>query len=266
MVPRRDVTAHLLRRRELSPTTYSAVFRLQEPLPEPLPGQFVMLGPPGSENPFWRRAFSVASCRDDELEIMVRVVGPGTAYWRQAPPDSPAALLGPLGNGFSLEAAEGRIALVAGGIGLPPLLLAAEAAAAAGRPADLFHGAASVDEILEPERCARIAAASGGQLVITTDDGSAGEEGLVTDALERSLGTTPYGLILACGPLPMLAAVARLSRQHGIPAQLAMEERMACGVGVCLGCIVPRAGGGHARVCADGPVFGADELDWEALV
>ncbi len=263
MVPRRDVTARLLRRRELSPTTYSATFQVDAPLPHPRPGQFVMLGAPGMERPFWRRAFSIASLADDELEVMVRVVGPGTAYWRRAPEGTPATVLGPLGNGFSIDPGGGRIALVAGGIGLPPLLLAAQEAARAGRPADLYLGAATSSEVLDRDRCRAAAAAAGGTLVITTDDGSEGEPGLVTEALERRLHA--YDLVLACGPLPMLRAVARLAERNGIPAELAMEERMACGVGVCLGCIVPRAGGGHARVCADGPVFGAGELDWEAM-
>ncbi len=264
MVPRRDVTASLLRRRELSPTTYSATFRVDHPLPPPRAGQFLMLGAPGMERPFWRRAFSIASMDGDEVEVMVRVVGPGTAYWREAPPGTPATVLGPLGNGFSIDPGGGRIALVAGGIGLPPLLLAAQAAREAGRSADLFFGAATAAEILDRPRCEAAAAAAGGELVLTTDDGSDGEAGLVTDVLERRLHA--YDLVLACGPLPMLRAVARLAAARGKAAQLAMEERMACGVGVCLGCIVPLAGGGHARVCADGPVFRAEELDWEAIV
>jgi len=265
MVPRRDLSARLVRRRELSPTAYSVTFALDGTFPPPEAGQFVMLDTPGRERPFWRRAFSPASFRDGELELMIREVGPGTAYWRTAPPGTPARVLGPLGRGFGIGPGGGRIAAVAGGIGLPPLLMALEEAARHGRRADLLQGAATADELLEPERCAAAARMAGGEFVAATDDGTAGEEGLVTEALERRLDVRGYGLVLACGPLPMLRALARICGERRIEGRFAMEERMACGVGVCLGCVVPRAGGGHARVCADGPVFGAQDLDWEAM-
>ncbi len=265
MVPRRDLPARLLHRRELSPTVYAVTFRLEGPFHRPAAGQFVMLGAPGLGRPFWRRAFSPAAYRRGELELMIRQVGSGTAYWRNAPAGTPATLLGPLGNGFGIAAGGGRIAAVAGGIGLPPLLMALEEAARHGREADLFQGAATAGELLEPERCREMARGTDGEFVATTDDGSAGEAGFVTDALERRLARRSYGLVLACGPLPMLRALARICRERGIEGRFAMEERMACGVGVCLGCVVPRAGGGHARVCADGPVFGAHDLDWEAM-
>jgi len=265
MVPRRDLAARLAARRDLSPTVYSVTFALDGPFERPRAGQFVMVGAPVSGRPFWRRAFSPAAYRDGGLELMIREVGPGTAYWRRAPLGTEATVLGPLGNGFGIGAGGGRIAAVAGGIGLPPVLLAVEEAAREGRSADLYQGAATAEELLETARCREAAAAAGGEFVATTDDGSAGEAGFVTAALEGWLAARRYDLVVACGPLPMLRAIAGLCRRHGIEGRLALEERMACGVGVCLGCVVPRAGGGHARVCADGPVFGAEALDWEAL-
>ncbi len=260
-----DRSARLVRRRELSPSVYSVGLRIDDDFQPPAAGQFVMVAIPGSGRPFWRRAFSPAAFDGAELELMIRTVGPGTAALREAPVGTRLTVLGPLGNGFGIGPGTGRIAAVAGGIGLPPVLLALEEAARAGQPADLYQGAATAAELLEDARCREAAAATGGLFVATTDDGSEGEPGFVTGALERRLGEREYDLVVACGPLPMLRAVARLCLGHGIPARLAMEERMACGVGVCLGCVVPRTGGGHARVCADGPVFGADEIDWEAL-
>ncbi len=269
MVARRDVAATLAARRQLTPSSYALELLTEPPLPEPRPGQFVMLAAAGGESPFWRRAFSVAGYRrrggSAVVELMIRVVGAGTALWRELPPGSRGRLLGPLGNGFGPVAEGARLALVAGGIGLPPVLFHLERLAAAPCRADLIVGAATARELLEPERCARAAAAAGGELVVTTDDGTAGRRGLVTEALAERLAEGRYDGLRACGPLPMLREVARLAAEHGVPAELALEERMACGVGVCLGCVVPGSDGSNLRVCREGPVLPAEAVDWGAL-
>ncbi|HHQ49549.1 MAG TPA: dihydroorotate dehydrogenase electron transfer subunit [Acidobacteria bacterium] len=270
MVPRTDRPAVLAARRQLTPSTYAVRFQLEGPFPTPDPGQFVMVEIPEGGGTFWRRAYSLSAFGQGSegpwIEMMIKVVGPGTAHWRTAPLGSRGRILGPLGNGFPMDEVTGPVAMVAGGIGLPPLLHAMAGLAPRGVRCDLYLGAATADELIEPEGCARAAAETGGTFVAATDDGSAGEPGLVTAALERRLAAGErYAALWACGPNPMLRAVARLAAGHGLAAWLSLEERMACGVGVCLGCVVPASGGGHLRVCREGPVFPADAIRWEAL-
>jgi len=171
-------------------------------------------------------------------------------------------LLLPLGRGFNLDAAaDGRPALVAGGIGLPPVLFAAQRLAEQGVGFDLFLGAVTAAELLEVSRCRAITDAVGGELILTTDDGSAGEAGFVTAALcRRSAQGRRYPRVLACGPDPMLQAVARWASEAGAVAELSLEEPMACGVGVCLGCVVELADGRRVAACKEGPVFEAARL------
>ena len=270
MVPRTDLPASLVARTRLTPSCFEVRLEIGGTLPRPRPGQFVMVESPGDGTPFWRRAFSVAGYGSGGgrswVDLMIKEVGPGTAFWRTAPPGTTVRLLGPLGRGFPLEDPPPSVALVAGGIGLPPLLFAAAELAGLGTRCDLFLGAATAEELIDPERCARVAADTGGTFVPCTDDGSAGEEGPVTVALEdRLAGGPPWTALWACGPVPMLRAVAALAAEHGLDARLAMEERMACGLGVCLGCVVPTPDGGHLRVCTEGPVLGGGDVDWEAL-
>jgi len=270
MTRRTDVAGTLLDRRELTPTSFRLRFALAQEMARPLPGQFVMIRPEHGENPFWRRAFSVSGfdTRDGRnvLELMIKAVGPGTALWRRLPPGTPVEVLGPLGNGFSIDRAEGSIALVSGGIGLPPLAYAVPDLQRRGCRCDLFLGAASAAELIDREGCRRLVAATGGRVIPATDDGSAGEAGLVTEVLERRLAAGErYDTVLACGPMPMLRALAAVTERWSIRAEFALEERMACGVGVCLGCILPTADGGHLRVCREGPVVEPARIDWESL-
>ncbi len=269
MVTRSDHSATLAVRRRLTPTCYSVHFSLRVIAPPPTPGQFVMLRPEHGDRPFWGRAYSIAGVDADAgestIELMIKTVGPGTALWQQLPLGTRARIIGPLGVGFPCEPAPASVALVSGGIGLPPLLFAANQLAGTTARCDLYLGAASAAELIEPERCRAATAATGGELVLVTDDGSAGEAGLVTQALDRNLADGGrYAAIWACGPMPMLRAATRVGERWGIPVSVALEERMACGVGVCLGCIVPTAGGGHLRVCSEGPVVDGLLIDWGA--
>jgi len=270
MVPRTDVTASLISRRELTPSCYAIHLRLADPMPRPTPGQFVMLETALGEGTFWRRALSVAGFAADdggcEIELMVKEVGTATTLWRRAPVGAPARVLGPLGVGFSIAPPPPSVALVSGGIGLPPLLFAAAEIAGSGCRTDLYLGAPEAGELIQPERCAGTVAAGGGEVILATEDGSAGDPGLVTEALERRLAAgRRYDAVWACGPTPMLAAVAAVAGRWNVPSELALEERMACGVGVCLGCVVPTVGDGHVRVCREGPVIAGDRIDWGAL-
>jgi len=215
-------------------------------------------------DPLLRRPFSLAGVRahgDGALvELLVKEVGKGTALLRRLAPGSELRLLAPLGTAFTLAAA-GRLALVAGGIGLPPVLFAAERLAARGAPFDMYVGAATAAEVLESERCAAAVAAGGGELVVATDDGSRGAPGFVTAALaDRLAAGRRYERALACGPTPMLAALTRLTREADLAAELSLEEPMACGLGVCLSCVVERADGYRVPTCTHGPVVSTAEL------
>ena len=262
MIARRDLPVRVIARRDLSPTCFALELLTGEPL-EAVPGQFGMLSCGDGFDPLLRRAFSLASVRRDRdgsvVEILIKEVGRGTGTLRRVAEGADLRLIAPLGNGFTLGAAGAPpVALVAGGIGLPPVLFAAEAMAAVGAPFDLFVGALCVAELLLVERCR---AAAGDRLVLATDDGSAGERGTVVAALERRLDAgSRYARVLACGPDPMLRATARLARRRGLEAELSLEEPMACGVGVCLGCVVELADGHYVPSCREGPVFRASDL------
>lgn len=265
MIARRDLSVRLVERRDLSPTCFSLLLAAAERVGAE-PGQFGMLSCGDGLDPLLRRPFSIAGMRPGssgtEVELLVKEVGRGTAWLRRAPLGSRLELLAPLGHGFNLDAAATRRpALVAGGIGLPPVLFAAERLAERGAPFDFYLGAVTAVELLQTERCRAAVEAVGGELVVCTDDGSAGEAGFVTDALRRRSSTERcWGPVLACGPDPMLQAVARWAAGEGAVAELSLEEPMACGVGVCLGCVVELADGRRVASCKEGPVFEASRL------
>jgi len=174
-------------------------------------------------------------------------------------------LLGPLGNGFDLTSSGGEKILVGGGIGLVPLyMLASELVD--NNSVRLLMGGRTRDDILAVTEFERL----GVETYVSTDDGSLGEEGLVTQVLERKLQKYPDAEVFACGPMPMLKAVREKCLEYQAPLQVSLEEFMACGVGACLGCVVK--GVGHTDetpsylcTCTAGPVFKAEHLDWTGL-
>ncbi|MGD1146663.1 MAG: dihydroorotate dehydrogenase electron transfer subunit [Thermoanaerobaculaceae bacterium] len=265
MIARRELTVRVAARTDLSPTCFRLLLETADEIAA-VPGQFGMLTCGTGFDPLLRRALSIAGVSRGEgvirVELMIKEIGRGTTLLRHASVGSELRLLAPLGNGFTLTPVEGtHLGLVAGGIGLPPVLFAAERLAARNVAFDLYVGAASDAELLDIERCRAAAAAVGGELVLTTDDGSAGEHGFVTAALQRRLdGGRRYGRLLACGPSPMLAALTRLARERALATELSLEEPMACGVGVCLGCVVELEDGRYVASCKEGPVFSVDRL------
>jgi dihydroorotate dehydrogenase electron transfer subunit len=265
MERRHDLAVRVAASADLSPSCYRLELATREPF-EAQPGQFGMLSCSDGLDPLLRRPFSIGGVKrergETKIELWIKDVGRGTGLLRRMPPGRELRLLAPLGNTFPLHAAAGeRLALVAGGIGLPPVLFAAENLAATGTLFDLYLGAASRAELLEVARCRAAAQAAGGELILTTDDGSAGEAGKVVAALDRRLGGgRAYARTLACGPNPMLGALAALGRERSLPVMLSLEEPMACGVGVCLGCVVELADGTRAPSCKEGPVFAAERL------
>jgi len=215
------------------------------------PGQFLHIK--CGDGTLLRRPISICDKRDGYLKIVFQAKGPGTS-WLAAQKAGQLDVLGPLGWGFDTS---GRnILLVGGGLGTPPLLYAARAATGL-TTAILGFGTARQVILTDQFRalCQKV--------ILTTNDGSAGEAGFVTGPLERELASGKYDQILTCGPVPMLRAVAALAARYDVPCQVSMEERMACGVGACLGCVVTMKDGRNLRACYNGPVFDAKEVAWD---
>lgn len=227
--------------------------------PEPLPGQFYMLaaergwGERGGR-PFLPRAFSVADAEGSRLDFLVEGVGPGTELLCELRAGERVWVNGPLGNGFSDPTGAAGAILVGGGIGIAPLALLRRRLAARNLPTRVllgFRDAAHCGGLDDLFACCEVGLAS--------DDGHIGHRGHVTDLLAQMLAgdDASSAAVYACGPPPMLDAVASLCAARGVAAQLAHEAPMACGYGACFGCAVPDPGGdGYLRLCVDGPVLG----------
>jgi len=203
------------------------------------------------------RPFSVGwRSEDGRIGILLRVFGRGTrALARLAPGDS-ALLLGPLGTAFEIDEGRGT-EMVAGGVGLAPFIFLGSALSAAGRPVRLLYGERDAGALFDLDLLAEL---SGVAAEVFTEDGSAGTEGRVTVGLDPASDAH----LCACGPTPMLAALATFARANGRDLQVSVEEHMGCGIGTCQGCVVRTAEGRWAKACVEGPVFHADDLQWGA--
>jgi dihydroorotate dehydrogenase electron transfer subunit len=229
-----------------------------------VPGQFAMLaaaerwGGGDGERPYLPRAFSIARRTDVESHFLLEDVGPGTRRLCELCAGDGLWVLGPLGRGFTAGAVDldrRRALLVGGGVGIAPLAILQDTFAAAVPATD-------VTVLLGFRDGARARAAAlldGAQ--VATDDASVGHPGLVTELLAAEIERDAHAVVYACGPAAMLEGVRALCAEARIPAQLALEAGMACGFGACFGCVVPRRGGGYLRVCVDGPVIDAAELE-----
>jgi len=266
-----DITTCVTRNDDLGHGNHLIEFGAAELAAESAPAQFFMVGVPGSET-LLRRPYSVCGLpgtfdgRDsDAVQLLVKVVGKGTALLASLKTGAPLHVLGPLGRGFSTpRGPDVRPVFVAGGIGSAPFpALATWLRDRAERPL-MFYGARSAGDLPLADWFGQQC----GELVVTTEDGSLGRRGRVTEPLSDLLdGADPASLQLyACGPEPMLRAVARLALERGVRCELALEAHMACGFGVCLGCVVPVHGPDgkprYERVCVEGPVMPAEKLAW----
>ena len=255
------------RRRELNATTVMLTLRAPAIAAAAQPGQFVHVRVPTvGYDPYLRRPISLATLEPakDEIGLIIHAVGRGTRRLAEAGRGAELDLLGPLGRGFPPPGKQ-RVLVVGGGIGAAPLFgLAYKSAGGLDRHTAqtkmlFLVGARNAAELWARELCAEL----GLPALAATDDGSVGHPGLVTDLLAVELGGGRIATVYACGPGPMLAAVARQAQEAGVDCYVSLEERMGCGVGACLGCAWPRsekAGGGYLRVCADGPVVNAAEV------
>ena len=253
--------ATLRERVTLGPETFVLRFAGCEFLGDALPGQFVMLRADAwGSDPLLSRAFSLLAVRGGEVDILIKAAGKASAQLAAALPGAGFSLLGPLGTSFPEPSASGEDWLVAGGVGLAPLLMQAVRAASSGVSATqtFFYGAkARGDLVLVAD-----IAATGAELITATEDGSHGTKGYVTAALEGALAarSRPRPRLLVCGPDPMLEAVAALAHRHQLDAYLSLEGEMACGIGACLACAVPCRTRPFRYACVDGPVLPLGEL------
>lgn len=247
---------------------------------ETLPGQFVMVETTDGLEPYLRRAFSVHDVsktdRGARIELLVKIVGPGTRALAGKRPGERLAVLGPLGQPFGSTTAAGTtdtadatdtadsrpVALVAGGVGSAPLLLLGRKLLATGTRFDFFYGGRTRLDLVRSAVFESLAQASGGSLIATTEDGSAGERGLITAPLARGLAAGGYRRIFTCGPMGLMQRLAELGAEYGVPGEAALETPMGCGFGACLGCAVELVDGRFALCCKDGPVFAFDAVKW----
>jgi dihydroorotate dehydrogenase electron transfer subunit len=237
------------------------------------PGQFVMIKPSRDGDPLLRRPFSVFERVGDSrgtitgLTILNKRVGRGTRLLYSIEPGARLACLGPLGRPFTAaNPPPGEAWMIAGGVGLAPFATLAETLQTQATPMRLYYGAKTGEELFSLSLFESL----GCRLVLATEDGSRGDRGLVTRPLERDLADAPRNLVLyACGPTPMMKAVARLAAAAGRELQVSLEPTMGCGLGGCYSCVVPtKVPGGkphYVRGCLDGPVFDSGRLAWEML-
>jgi dihydroorotate dehydrogenase electron transfer subunit len=289
------VAAELVESREILPGQWLQAFHAPALTVGPRAGQFVHIRPGDFSGLILRRPFSFNTVdrASGQLTIHYRAVGRGTDWFTRLRPGDRVDMLGPLGQPFEVDPRSRHLLLIAGGLGMAGVRMLADDALRAGREVTLLFGAASVTEVypssLLPDEV---------EYVVATDDGSLGHAGYVTDLVPAYEGWADQAF--ACGPVPMLAALARLvagrsnrlgvaslgrkpgrgrgragsssrAAEPGSPAarrkaflQVSMEQNMGCAVGACLGCVVMDAQGAPQRVCREGPVFASTELDWEA--
>ncbi|NLN16495.1 MAG: dihydroorotate dehydrogenase electron transfer subunit [Firmicutes bacterium] len=221
------------------------------------PGQFVHVRtvPPTSWDPFLRRPLSIHDCSREEgiIALLYEVVGRGTTLLSRLRPGDEVDLLGPLGRGFTLVP-DRRPVLVGGGLGLAPLLFLARRLREARQRPVVLVGCRRGSDVVAIDDFAALDC----KVEVATEDGSLGCKGMVTTLAEKHLECEDA--VYACGPRPMLAAIAGLCRGAGALLQVSLEEKMGCGIGACLVCACPTPKG-YARVCTDGPVFWAEEVD-----
>jgi len=275
-VPKFQEDAVLLEQHEVAERTHRLRLRCQRIAAAARAGQFLMLQVRSGSEPLLKRPFSFHRIlpREGCIEILYRVTGQGTWWLSQGRPGTRLNAVGPLGNGFDLpDWGQRVVALVAGGIGIAPFdqlmtdLMAAPPSG--GHDVHLFYGARTAVEMVPVHPYERL----GVTVHLSTDDGSRGDEGVVTRLFELTTAVDRLrpGLLYGCGPLTMQARLAAWALAAGIPAQLSLEALMACGIGACLGCALPTphqddpSGDNYLHVCKDGPIFPAGSIAWHRL-
>jgi dihydroorotate dehydrogenase electron transfer subunit len=267
--------------KQLIKNHYLLTLQPLERIKQPQPGNFFMLSVDSGLDPLLKRPISIHRWLGSDFQLLYRIVGKGTKILSQRKPGDILDILGPLGNSFPYRKTQTKSLLVAGGLGIAPILALAEKitppapplikkgekrALASGSKGDLttllFYGARTKEEVLCRDELKSI----GIEPIISTDDGSFGKKGDIVSVLNKYIAhdsspLTQYSLF-ACGPEPMLKSLSALARKKKLGGYVALEQNMACGVGTCLGCVVNTTKG-YKRVCKEGPVFPVEEIVWE---
>lgn len=232
-----------------------------------LPGQFVMIKIGSGITPLLRRPFGIYKTDREKgsFNVLYRVVGEGTKLMSEIAPGVKLDILGPLGNSFTIEPEYERVLLVAGGVGIAPLFSLARSLVYNGVEVKALVGGKNTDGLLAVKELSNL----GVEVLIATENGETGHKGYVTDLMEKVvLNDNNISSVFTCGPTAMLKKVSSIAMDRGLPCQLSLEAIMACGFGVCLGCVVDvcsRKGSSahdYRRVCCDGPVFKREDMLW----
>lgn len=221
------------------------------------PGQFVQVRVDNSPGTFLRRPISVydINIERNSIRLLIKIAGAGTAALNGLKKGDKLNIITPLGNSFTIPAKGSKALLVGGGVGVAPLYLLGKKLKEMGIQFSFLLGYRSASHIIEPERFKEL-----GELLITTDDGSAGHRGMVISHPELSSGN--YSNIYCCGPDIMMKSVASIASSRGIDCEVSLENMMACGIGICL-CCIEETTRGNVNTCTEGPVFNIKELKWQ---
>jgi len=224
-----------------------------------VPGQFANILADQSQSIFLRRPFSIHAIdyQKNIISILIKEVGEGTRSLAHTPVNSSLNVIFPLGNGFSLPSSKEKVLLVGGGCGIAPLLHLAQVLSKGANDIYILLGARSAVDLVELDQYAIY-----GKVFTTTEDGSHGEKGFVTDHSIFGNQLDSFSRIYCCGPEPMMKAVASKAKANSVSCEVSLENTMACGFGVCL-CCVTETIQGHKCVCTDGPVFNINQLKWQ---
>ncbi|MFH1854143.1 MAG: dihydroorotate dehydrogenase electron transfer subunit [Candidatus Omnitrophota bacterium] len=271
----KDIKANILSNKEIAPGYFKMALDAPYIAKNAKPGQFVQVRCSDGFDPLLRRPLSIHRVsgigdRVSGIDILYEVIGKGTEVLSRKKAGETIDILGPLGNGFTLSPSTihhpPSTIIIAGGIGVAPLIFLAEKLAEIQNPKSKIQnivllGARTKSLIL----CEKDFKKTGAKVYIATDDGSKGYKGLVTKLFEKVLRSTihdPRSTVCACGPRPMLESIARMCNEKGVECEILLEEKMACGVGACLGCAVKVRDNGYKLACKDGPVFKANTIIW----
>jgi len=230
---------------------------------EARPGQFVMAKVADGPLPLLRRPLSIHDAGAGGIELFFKVAGLGTEILSRKKPGDPLDLIGPLGKGFTVsDGMKGKRAfLVGGGRGIAPIYFLARELGACGVQATVFYGGRRLVDIPLRDKFEK----AGIEFLSSTDDGSHGFAGFVTELVSRELERTKPDIVYACGPEAMMKSLASLAAKHGVPAEFSLESVMGCGIGACWGCvhrIKNESGDGWTKICEEGPVFPGERILW----
>jgi dihydroorotate dehydrogenase electron transfer subunit len=255
--------AKVLDNKKLAPEHFRITLAAPKIAREAGPGQFIMIKCGNSSEPLLRKpiSFNRIDKGKGTIDLLFRVVGTGTRILSEIEPGEDLDIIGPLGNGFKIDASKDVAILIGGGAGIAPLLSLAKDIAPKIKAKYALIGANNINSVLCEDDFKEL----GFETVVSTDDGTYGIKGIVTDILLELISSKLAPLdtaIYACGPRPMIRHLEEISSQKGIPCQVSLEEWMACGFGACNGCAV-NTKQGYKKVCSDGPIFNAGELIWQ---